>query len=190
MVCMAPLPRSSGGLLAVRALTGTPDCAASTIAGWRLATAVPEVTTTGTAEPEPAARPSARYPAPRSSMRTWSRIRPARSAAASASASGALRDPGHRTASRTPWRTNSSTRTRACAVLGLLALGVLGLGLIRSILVAGPRRPGRARQPAGQFSDSPSQLRRRGHLERCREAGQIPGQHVEVVGPGLQSRQR
>src|SRR3954454_22337991 len=60
----------------------------------------------------------ARYPAVRSSMRTCSRIRPARSASCNANASGALRDPGHSTTSRTPPRINSSTTTRACAVDG------------------------------------------------------------------------
>ena len=59
------------------------------------------------------------YPAVRSSMRTCSRIRPARSASCSANANGALREPGHSTTSRTPPRISSSTTTRACAVEGL-----------------------------------------------------------------------
>ena len=44
--------------------------------------------------------------------------RPARSASCSAKASGALREPGHSTTSRTPPRISSSTTTRACAVEG------------------------------------------------------------------------
>src|SRR3954468_9863305 len=51
-------------------------------------------------------------------MRTCSRMCPARSASLSANASGALREPGHSTTSRTPPRINSSTTTRACAVDG------------------------------------------------------------------------
>src|SRR5690242_14656413 len=51
-------------------------------------------------------------------MRTCRRIRPARSASDSANASGALREPGHSTTSRTPPRMSSSTTTRACAVEG------------------------------------------------------------------------
>src|SRR5271168_2089197 len=52
-------------------------------------------------------------------MRTCSRMRPAASASRSANASGALREPGHSTTSRTPPRISSSTTTRACAVEGL-----------------------------------------------------------------------
>ena len=130
MVWLAPVPRNSGGRLAVSASTGTPECAASTIAGCRLATAVPEVTTTGTGRLDPSANPRAVKAATRSSIRTCRRSDPARSAAARARARGALRDPGHSTASVTPWRTSSSTSTRACAVLGLLAPGAPPSGSI------------------------------------------------------------
>ncbi|CFE43916.1 Uncharacterised protein [Mycobacterium tuberculosis] len=51
-------------------------------------------------------------------MRTCNRIRPDRSASCSAKASGALREPGHSTTSRTPPRISSSTTTRACVVEG------------------------------------------------------------------------
>ena len=65
-----------------------------------------------TGRPDAFASPSARNPADRSSMRTCSRSRPAASAACSANASGAEREPGASTASRTPHRTSSSTSTR------------------------------------------------------------------------------
>ena len=76
----------------------------------------PDVVATGTGRPERSASPSARNPAVRSSMRTCSRSRPAASAACSANDSGALREPGHSTASVTPHRTSSSTTSRACSV--------------------------------------------------------------------------
>src|ERR1700759_5018095 len=52
-------------------------------------------------------------------MRTCSRTRPVLSASCSAKASGAFRDPGHSTTSRTPPRISSSTTMRACVVEGL-----------------------------------------------------------------------
>ncbi|SHV14142.1 Uncharacterised protein [Mycobacteroides abscessus subsp. abscessus] len=96
---------------------------ASTTAGPRLATAVPDVIATGTGEPLAAASPTARKPAVRSSMRTCSRSRPALSASCSAKASGALREPGHNTTSRTPPRISSSTTAWACAVDGFMPSG-------------------------------------------------------------------
>src|ERR1700739_2762290 len=56
-------------------------------------------------------------------MRTCSRIRPDRSASCSANASGAFRDPGQSTTSRTPPRISSSTTTRACVVEGFTPTG-------------------------------------------------------------------
>src|SRR5271168_5434595 len=53
-------------------------------------------------------------------MRTCNRIRPERSASCNANASGALREPGHNTTSRTPPRISSSTTTRACVVDGFI----------------------------------------------------------------------
>ncbi len=60
------------------------------------------------------ARPSAKNDAERSSRCTCSRMR---SSPASASASGAEREPGARQASVTPWRAHSSTNVRAKAVV-------------------------------------------------------------------------
>src|ERR1700740_2975876 len=56
-------------------------------------------------------------------MRTCSRIRPERSASCNANASGAFREPGHSTTSRTPPRISSSTTTRACVVEGFTPTG-------------------------------------------------------------------
>src|ERR1700730_10466426 len=56
-------------------------------------------------------------------MRTCNRIRPDRSASCNAKASGAFREPGHSTTSRTPPRINSSTTTRACVVEGFTSTG-------------------------------------------------------------------
>ena len=120
-VWFAPVPISCGGRSAVSTSSGTPACDASSTAGCRFATAVPDVVTTGTARPERSARPSARNPAVRSSMRTCRRSRPAVSAAWRANASGALREPGQSTASVTPPRTSSSTITWAWAVDGFTA---------------------------------------------------------------------
>ena len=47
MVWLAPVPRSSGGRSAERSSRGTADIEASTTAGSQLATAVPEVHTSG-----------------------------------------------------------------------------------------------------------------------------------------------
>ena len=52
MVWLAPLPTSSTGRSALTTSRPTPLRDASSTAGWRLATAVPEVTTTGTIRPE------------------------------------------------------------------------------------------------------------------------------------------
>ena len=111
MVWFAPVPTIDHGRLAERISSGTFVAVASTMAGRQLATAVPEVITTGTGVFEYFASPRARKAAERSSVRTCSRDRPARLASAKAKASGAERDPGHTTASRTPLRINSSTST-------------------------------------------------------------------------------
>ena len=118
VVWLAPVPRSSAGRSADSTSRGMPLWCASSTAGCRFATAVPDVVTTGTGRPPTRARPSARKPAERSSIRTWSRSRPARSAASNAYARGAEREPGARTASRTPPRTSSSTTTVARAADG------------------------------------------------------------------------
>lgn len=72
---------------------------ASTTAGMQFATAVPDVMMMGAGEPSYFAKPSARKAAVRSSVRTWSRSRPARSASTRAKLSGEFREPGQTTAS-------------------------------------------------------------------------------------------
>ena len=142
-VWLAPVPTSSGGRSAVSASSGTPACAASSTAGRRFAAAVPDVVATGTGRPDANASPSARNPAVRSSMRTCSRRRPAASAACRANASGALREPGHSTASVTPQRTSSSTTVRAASVAGFTA------GSPRSAPAAARWPPAPPAPPAG-----------------------------------------
>ena len=169
-VWFAPVPISCGGRSAVRTSSGTPACDASSTAGCRFATAVPDVVTTGTGRPDRSARPSARKPAVRSSIRTCSRSRPAASAACSANASGALREPGHRTASVTPQRTSSSTITCAWAVEGFTSPR-LGRDQLES------RGEGRARQVLGPPA------------RRCRagtRVGRRPAEPGEVCGVRLQ----
>ena len=70
IVCGAPRSRSSGGRSAVSTTSGTRAIDASTTAGSRLATAVPDVTTMATARRDARARPSAKNPAARSSSMT------------------------------------------------------------------------------------------------------------------------
>ena len=118
IVWFAPVWRSSAGRSAVRTISGRALNQASSTAGSRFATAVPEVVITGTGAPPPLASPSARKPALRSSMRTCSRISPRSCARAASMASGALREPGASTTSLTPERTNSSRITCAAAVDG------------------------------------------------------------------------
>ena len=72
VVWLAPVPRRRAGRSAVTATRGTPAWAASSTAGCRLAVAVPEVVTTATGRCDPLARPRARKPAVRSSMRVCS----------------------------------------------------------------------------------------------------------------------
>ena len=123
MVWLAPVPTNSWGRSALMTSRGIPAASASLTAGWRLETAVPEVVTTAAHRLAPVrawarAAPSAMKPALRSS-RTTRRLRAFASAAsARASASGALRDPGHRTASRTPSSRRAATRLRASARAG------------------------------------------------------------------------
>ena len=70
MVCGALFPRAEAGRSALKTITGTALWNASTNAGIKLATADPEVTTTGTGFFVAFAIPSAKNPASRSSMRT------------------------------------------------------------------------------------------------------------------------
>src|ERR1700753_523436 len=89
-------------------------------------------------------------------MRTCSRIRPDWSASCSAKASGAFREPGHSTTSRTPPRINSSTTTRAWVVDGFTSTGC--------------HNPGSWRFYAGK------------ELQRCCVDGLGPLQEAEVAG--------
>ena len=123
VVWLAPVPTSSWGRSALMTSRGMPAASASLTAGWRLETAVPEVVTTAAQRLCPfrawaRAAPRAMKPALRSSRTTRSRRCPASAASARASASGALRDPGHRTTSRTPSARRAATRLRASAMAG------------------------------------------------------------------------
>ncbi len=69
VVWLAPVPRISCGRSAVNTTSGTPEWEASSTAGCRFATAVPEVVTIATG-PVAFAKPSAVNAATRSSMRT------------------------------------------------------------------------------------------------------------------------
>ena len=113
VVWLAPLPRIAAGRSAARTTRRRPEWDASITAGSRFPTAVPEVVTTATGVRDPAASPSARNPADRSSTRTWSRTSPAASAAYSANARPAEREPGARTTSRTPPETSAASRCAA-----------------------------------------------------------------------------
>jgi hypothetical protein len=75
-----------------------------------LAAAVPDVQVTTTGLPLAFARPTATYPAERSSM---TEIDSMRDSAASVRSNGALREPGHVTACFSPQRASSSTK--ACS---------------------------------------------------------------------------
>ena len=87
-------------------------------AGWKFAAAVPDVHTTATGPPLALASPRAVNDAERSSIRTCSRTRPARSSSSDAIASGADREPGATTTSRSPQRASSSASTAPNAVDG------------------------------------------------------------------------
>ena len=110
IVCGAPRSRSSGGRSAVSRTSGTRASDASTTEGSRLATAVPEVTTTATGRRDARASPSAKYPADRSSSRTRT-VSPG--CARVARASGVDLDPGHTMTSVTPASTSASTISRS-----------------------------------------------------------------------------
>ena len=118
IVWPAPIPRSSGGRSAVSTISGTADSSASQTAGWKLAAAVPEVQSIATGAPLAWAAPSAKKAAERSSTITVDldlRLR-----ARAPRASGVEREPGERTAWRSPQRASSSTKAEARAVLRLV----------------------------------------------------------------------
>ena len=112
IVWFAPVPRSSAGRSAVSRIIGVRDIAASTTAGKRFATAVPEVVTTTAGRPVAFADPRAKKADERSSTWTWMGIPPTR---ARASASGVEREPGERHATATPRLASSSISADAHA---------------------------------------------------------------------------
>ena len=123
MVWLAPAARSSGGRSAVSSSKGTESIAASTTAGSRLATAVPEVVMTAAGRPVARAWPSAKKPAPRSSKCTCAFSAARR---ATASASGAEREPGAMQKQSTPFRSSSSMSSSAASTLRLGAFQCIG----------------------------------------------------------------
>ena len=88
-------------------------CAASTTAGIRFATAVPELTTTAAQRPLARANPNAMKPAPRSSFESVC----AQPAFTTAVVIGAHRDPGHSTTCANPERRSSSRKRAECTAL-------------------------------------------------------------------------
>ena len=116
MVWLAPVPRSFSGLSALIMANGTPVWYASMTAGTYSPSAVPEVHTSPTGRPDAFAMPSAVNPAVRSSTRTCATIAPAVSAAATAYASGALREPGERMMWRIPARMSESSTEMALSI--------------------------------------------------------------------------
>ena len=110
-------------------------------------------------------------------MRTCSRSRPSRSAAARASATGADREPGARTASVTPPRISSSTSTRAKAVEGFT----------RPHRVQ-PRPPARRRCPGRRPPRPAGRAPGRTHRQRAvdrqqRRAGDVVGEQRDGGQP-------
>ena len=150
VVWLALVPRSRAGRSAVTTTSGRPAWAASSTAGCRLATAVPDVHTTA-ARAWFRVRPRARKPAVRSSIRVCSRSSPASAASYAANASGALREPGASTTSVTPASTSAVTTARASSVEGVVTSGDPAA------------RP--APRPAGPPSGDP--VRRRGQAARA-----------------------
>ena len=91
-------------------ISGTRACRASITAGARFAAAVPDVQVTATGRPDRLAAPSAKNPAPRSSMCDQARIRGSR---ASDRTIGVQRDPGAVHACSIPLRASSSQKARS-----------------------------------------------------------------------------
>ena len=101
------------GRSAVSSSSGSAERSASTAAGNRLATAVPEVVITAAARPDAAAIPRAWKAAERSSMAVVSVSKPRSARPPAASASGAERLPGQSTNRCRPWRCRHSSRPMA-----------------------------------------------------------------------------
>ena len=146
-VWLAPVSRSSGGRSALSSSSGTWSAAASTTAGSRLATAVPEETTTAQQRPVARARPRPRKAAPRSSVASecGSPLR------ATATVSGAQREPGQSTTCARPPRRSSSTSTAAQSKLRFSAARACAskLGCSTSLLAEGGGRAGSLERGAG-----------------------------------------
>ena len=124
MVWFAPVPCISAGLSAVRSMSGTPDSLASTTAGSKFATAVPEVVITAAGTPFAFPRPSAKNPSDLSSMQVTTS---ALGWFAAASTSGVDLLPGAMQKYFTPSLQSSSTtrkETRAF-VFGKLSSGAI-----------------------------------------------------------------
>ena len=100
-VWLAPQCLSRAGRSAVSSNSGTAPLSASTTAGSRLATAVPEVVTTAVGRPSPRPSPTARKAAERSSTAV-NRSRPCCPSTPAATARGAERLPGQSTNRRRP----------------------------------------------------------------------------------------
>ena len=110
IVWLAPLSRSSAGLSAVRSSKGTSDWDASTTAGNRLATAVPDDVMTAQGLPVALPCPRAQNPSERSSMPGTIL---ARGCCATANVSGEDLEPGATQKVLHPHRHSSSTMTCA-----------------------------------------------------------------------------
>ncbi len=134
VVWLASVPRSRAGRSAVTTTRGWPEWAASSTAGCRLATAVPDVHTTAARAPARVS-PSARKAADRSSTRVWRRSSPAVAASWTAKDSGALRDPGATTTSRTPCARRAVTTARASRAEGGSVVSVGPVGPVGSAWV-------------------------------------------------------
>ena len=107
IVWFAPQHQSSGGRSPVKMMRGTPVKKASTVAGRKLAAAVPEVQTSATGSPKALAIPRAKKPAERSSrcIQDW-----IDGFSAKAIVNGVDRDPGQIHTCLSPQRDSSSTK--------------------------------------------------------------------------------
>ena len=172
------MPRSSAGRSAEQTMSGTPEWCASSTAGCRFATAVPDVVTTTAGRPDSIAVPSARNAAPRSSMRTCRRIAPTRSSSAAASASACEREPGATTTSRTPSRTNALRSAIAVSLAGLRrVLARRGAGSAIRSRRTGPPHPVRRAHRGACARCRARRCRSRRRMPR------VPGPAEPVVPP-------
>src|ERR1700677_3027989 len=127
-------------------------------------------------------------------MRTCSRIRPERSASCNAKASGAFREPGHNTTSRTPPWINSSTTMRAWVVEGFTPTACHSPLTMRAAQRPEEEVPTAAhqshqpREPRAKlqvpFSEAPSGLDAAEELQRRGGDGLWPLEEPEMTGVG------